>query len=176
MKPGHGSRSARAHAEFDRLYDAHAEAVLRFLIYRTGDTTLAEDLTADTFERVLRARRRFDPRKGSEKTWIYSIALNVLRDHHRRREAEDRALTRSGPVEETAPPETERVDQRVALSRALACLTPDEREAVSLRYGADLTIAQIADVTGTKPATIEKRVFRALAKLRTELAAGYVAG
>ena len=175
MKPGHGSRSARAHAEFDRLYDAHAEAVLRFLIYRTGDTTLAEDLTADTFERVLRARRGFDRRKGSEKTWIYSIAINVLRDHHRRREAEDRAITRSGPAEEAAPLESPRVEDRLSLGRALACLTPDEREAVALRYGADLTIAQIADVTGAKPATIEKRVFRALGKLRTELAAGYVA-
>ena len=176
MKPGHGFRPRMSPADFDRLYEVHAEAVLRFLIYRTGDTTLAEDLAADTFERVLRARRRFDPRKGSEKTWIYSIALNVLRDHHRRREAEERAITRSGPGEEAAPLESDRVERRLSLARALACLTPDEREAVALRYGADLTIAQIADVTGAQPATIEKRVFRALGKLRSELATGYVAG
>jgi DNA-directed RNA polymerase specialized sigma24 family protein len=56
--------------EFERLYEEHAQGLLAFLAYRTGDRALAEDLLADTFERVLRARRRFDPRKGSRKTWV----------------------------------------------------------------------------------------------------------
>src|SRR5918992_5851700 len=86
--------------EFERLYEEHAQGLLGFLAYRTGDRALAEDLLADTFERVLRARRRFDPRKGSRKTWIYSIALNLLRDQVRRREAEGRAMER---VTEPAP-------------------------------------------------------------------------
>src|ERR671915_2159402 len=85
--------------EFERLYEEHAQGLLGFLAYRTGDRALAEDLLADTFERVLRARRRFDPRRGSRKTWLYSIALNRLRDQLRRREAEGRALERA-----TMPP------------------------------------------------------------------------
>ena len=66
--------------QFERLYAEHAQALFGFLSYRTGDRALAEDLLADTFERALRARRRFDPRKASEKTWLYAIALNCLRD------------------------------------------------------------------------------------------------
>jgi RNA polymerase sigma-70 factor (ECF subfamily) len=162
---------------FERLYDEHAASILRFLIYRTGDTALAEDLAADTFERVLRAGRRFDPRRGSQKTWVYAIALNVLRDHHRRASAEQRAFERTGaPDDFGAALESETVETRAALARALSRLGADEREAVALRYGADLTIPQIAKVTGEKPATIEKRLYRALGKLRKELAPDYALG
>ncbi len=77
---------------FERLYAEHAQALFGFLRYRTNDPVLAEDLLADTYERVLRARRRFDPRKASEKTWLYTIALNCLTDHSRRRATESRAL------------------------------------------------------------------------------------
>ena len=55
-------------ADFERLYGQHAEPLFAFLAYRTGDRVLAEDLLADTFERALRARRRFDRRRGSEKS------------------------------------------------------------------------------------------------------------
>src|SRR4051794_17447885 len=81
---------------FERLYEDHAEQLLGFLVYRTGDRALAEDLMADTFERVLRARRPFDRRRAKEKTWLYAIAMNLVRDHQRRKGAEGRALERVG--------------------------------------------------------------------------------
>src|SRR5687767_12285850 len=46
--------------EFERLYASHAQRLFGFLAYRTGDRALAEDLVADTFERVMRGGRRFD--------------------------------------------------------------------------------------------------------------------
>lgn len=85
-------------ADFDRLYSAHAQGLFAFLAYRTGNRTLAEDLVADTFERALRARRRFDRRRGGEKAWLYAIALNLVRDHARREGAGARALERAGPA------------------------------------------------------------------------------
>ena len=80
--------------QFEQLYEEHAEPLLGFLVYRTGDRALAEEILADTFERVLRSRKGFDRRKASAKTWIYSIALNRLRDVVRKRDAEERALRR----------------------------------------------------------------------------------
>src|ERR687893_890352 len=88
--------------EFERLYAAEAAGLFSFLAYRVGDRSLAEDLTADAFERALRSRRRFDRRRGSEKTWLYAIALNLLRDHARRAAAEGRAVARV--AHGTAPP------------------------------------------------------------------------
>ncbi|MBA3328572.1 MAG: RNA polymerase, partial [Solirubrobacterales bacterium] len=61
--------------DFERLYAEHAQPLFGFLAYRTGDRALAEDLLADTFEAAYRARRRFDRRKASERTWLYAIAL-----------------------------------------------------------------------------------------------------
>jgi RNA polymerase sigma-70 factor, ECF subfamily len=154
-------------ADFERLYGEHAEPLFGFLVYRTGDRALAEDLLADTFERVLRARRRFDPRKASEKTWLYTIALNCLRDRARRSAAEGRALERLDPPEPVPPASA--VESRDEVGRALDVLSGDERDAIALRYGADLTVPEIAKLTGERLTTVEGRVYRALRKLRDEL-------
>jgi RNA polymerase sigma factor (sigma-70 family) len=156
--------------DFERLYDEHAQALYGFLAYRTGDRALAEDLLADTFERALRARRRFDPRRGSTKTWLYSIALNALRDHMRRRTVAERAGAELAvPDSGAAPDATETVAQRDELARALATLSEEERQVVALRFGADLTVPEIAKLQKEKLTTVEGRLYRALGKLRDRL-------
>lgn len=158
-------------ADFERLYGEHAQPLFGFLVYRTGDRALAEDLLADTFERVLRARRRFDPRKGTERAWLYTIALNRLRDHQRRSGVETRALEAAAAP--GARPEGDdqlaRLETRDTLQRALEVLSAQEREAVALRFGADLTLEEIARVVGEPRTTIEARVYRSLRKLREQL-------
>jgi RNA polymerase sigma-70 factor, ECF subfamily len=156
--------------EFERLYEAEAQALFGFLAYRTGDRTLAEDLLADTFERALRSRRGFDRRRGSGKTWLYTIALNLLRDHARRAAAEGRALERVGPAAAGAPELGDAVEHRDVVQRALATLSPEEREAIALRFGAELTVPEIAEALREPLTTVEGRVYRALRKLRGELA------
>jgi RNA polymerase sigma factor (sigma-70 family) len=152
---------------FERLYSEHAQALFAFLSYRTGDRLLSEDLLADTFERALRARRRFDPRRASEKTWLYAIALNCLRDHARRRGTEGRALERiAGARSQESSGEMEDVSDRDLISRGLATLSDEEREAVALRFGADLTVPEIARLTKRRLTTVEGRLYRALRKLR----------
>jgi RNA polymerase sigma-70 factor (ECF subfamily) len=157
--------------DFERIYAEHAQSLFGFLVYRTGDRALAEDLLADTFERALRARARFDRRKGREKTWLYAIALNLLRDTARRNAAERRALERSGQISDTPAAELsfEAVDDRDMITRKLNVLSTEEREAIALRYGADLTVREIAKATGERLSTVEGRVYRALRKLRDDL-------
>jgi RNA polymerase sigma-70 factor, ECF subfamily len=156
--------------DFERLYAAHAESLLGFLVYRTGNRALAEDVMADTFERVLRTRFRFDPRKSSEKTWIYTIAMNVLRDNTRRQAAETRALERTpAPVTGGGHSDFDFLEERDELRRALGTLSVEERESIALRYGADLTVPEISRITHEKLSTVEGRVYRALGKLREEL-------
>jgi RNA polymerase sigma-70 factor (ECF subfamily) len=156
--------------DFEQLYQEHAQALYGFLAYRTGNPALAEDLLADTFEKALRSRRRFDPRRGSRKTWLYSIALNALRDHLRRSAAAGRATERLAVGGEPAVESPEDAfAHRDELMQALGRLSDEEREVVALRYGADMTVPEIAKVKGEKLTTIEGRVYRALRKLRGEL-------
>lgn len=155
---------------FERLYSEHAQALYGFLAYRTGDRVLAEDLLADTFERALRARRRFDRRRASEKTWLYAIALNCLRDHLRRQASEGRALQRVAVGMSTGSGGgIERVADRDLLEHGLASLSDEEREAIALRFGAELTVPEMAELTGERLTTVEGRVYRALRKLRETL-------
>jgi RNA polymerase sigma factor (sigma-70 family) len=152
--------------EFERLYSAEAQGLFAFLAYRTGNRALAEDLLADAFERALRGT--FNPRRGSAKTWLYSIALNVLRDHVRRVAAEGRAYARVDVGEGGDPFAS--VEVRDELMRALSALAAEEREAIALRYGSDLTVPEMASVLGVPLTTVEGRVYRALRKLREALA------
>src|SRR5919202_3979762 len=98
--------------EFERLYAAEAAGLFSFLAYRTGDRALAEDLLADAFERALRSRARYDRRRASEKTWLYSIALNLLRDHARRAAAERRALEHTPTAADSVTPAAEQIAER----------------------------------------------------------------
>ena len=153
-------------SDFERLYAAEAQGLFAFLAYRTGDRALAEDLLADAFERALRGR--FNPRKGSAKTWLYAIALNVLRDHVRRAAAEGRAYAKVEVGEGRDP--FAGVEVRDEVMRALNGLAAEEREAIALRYGSDLTVPEMATVLGVPLTTVEGRVYRALRKLREALA------
>jgi RNA polymerase sigma-70 factor (ECF subfamily) len=153
--------------DIERLFDEHAQALFGFLAYRTGDRSLAEDLVADTFERAVKGRRGFDRRRASEKTWLYTVALNCLRDHERRRGAEQRAIARLGAPGAGAPDlGLDHVDDRDAVMSALRRLPEVERDALALRFGAGLTNPEIARATGEKLTTVEGRVYRALGRMR----------
>jgi RNA polymerase sigma-70 factor, ECF subfamily len=159
--------------DFEEMYRSHLPGLFGFLVYRTGDRALAEDLTAETFARALSRRSRFDRRRASEKTWLYTIALNLLRDHVRHHDAELRAVERVETAAAARGPEAtlaDVVERRDTIDRALTALTAEERDAIALRYGAELTIPEIASVTGEQQSTVDGRVYRALRKLRTAVA------
>jgi RNA polymerase sigma factor (sigma-70 family) len=156
---------------FEQCFQTHAESLFAFLVYRTGDRVLAEDLVAETFERVLRSRNRFDPRRGSEKNWIYTIAVNLVRDQARKRTVETRALERVGgePSHEPDDGGIGAIDDRDALAHALDTLSDDEREAIALRFGADAKVRDVARMVGESESAVEKRIQRGLQKLRQQL-------
>ena len=156
--------------DFERLYEEHAQPLFGFLAYRTGDPALAEDLLADTFERALRARNRFDRRKASEKTWLYAIALNLVRDSARRRSTRG-AGARADPPRAGQPPRTtwRPWSTGTRSSARWRVLSDEEREAIALRFGGDLTVPEIAKLLEQPLPRIEGRVYRSLRKLREEL-------
>jgi RNA polymerase sigma factor (sigma-70 family) len=170
--PRHDTMSLRMRTDtFERLFEEHAERLFSFLAYHSGNRTLAEDLLSETFERALRSHKRFDPRRGSERRWLYTIALNLLRDNARRRTHEERALqhVNAGAAQEEADPALSAVESRDELQRALTRLNDDEREVLALRFGADLKLRDVASVLGDGESAVEGRIYRALGKLRNEL-------
>jgi RNA polymerase sigma-70 factor, ECF subfamily len=161
------SRRESSRDRADRLWGEHASDLLAFLVYRTGDPGLAEDVLADTFERVLRTRRGWRDDGASERTWLYAIALNRLRDVLRRRGAEERAYARTELEEPVGS--LDHLADREAVRRALATLPDDERTVVALRFGGGLGLQEVADLLEVPRSTVEGRLYRALRRLRDVL-------
>ncbi len=155
-------------ADFERLVRRHGQDLYAFLLYRTGDHWLAEELLQDALERAYRARTRFDPRRSSEKTWLISIALNRWKDVLRKHANESVALEKLS--RDSPPPEgMERVEERRALLSAMDGLAPEEREVLALVYGADLTAKQVAALLDLPVTTVQGRVYRGMRRLRDTL-------
>jgi len=155
--------------ELRRVYREHVGAVYAFFAYSVTHA-VAEDLTSSTFERVIKAWRRYDPEKASERTWILTIARNQLTDHYRRDKL------RRGPSIDAHPELAEvftggedayeRILSDDAVRSWLAPLSEREREVVALRYAADLQATEIAEITGLSSANVHQIASRSLRRLR----------
>jgi RNA polymerase sigma-70 factor (ECF subfamily) len=137
--------------------------VYAYCAYRLGDGPDAEDATSDAFERALRYRSSYDPRKGTPAAWLIGIA----------RRSVDDLLGARGPItSEEVPdmPAPERNDVvRLDVAAAVSRLGARDRNLIALRYGADLKAGQIAELLELRTNAVEVVLHRALARLREEL-------
>jgi RNA polymerase sigma-70 factor, ECF subfamily len=154
---------------FESVAERHLDDVHAYLVYLTRDRAVAEDLTAETFEKAFRQWRRFDPRRGSARTWLCQLARTIALDHFR---AEERRRRREGAY---AADRSEHAEDGLfgglspALERALATLSAGEREVIALRVLLDLDIETAALVLGISPTACTTRLSRALKKLEERM-------
>jgi RNA polymerase sigma-70 factor (ECF subfamily) len=148
---------------FAEVSEDHLDDVFGYLLYLTRNRETAEDLAGATFEKALRLWERFDPRRGSARTWLLGIARTAALDWFR---AEARRRRRE---EAAAPPE--RIDEVFVeglspeLETALATLSAGEREVLALRIVLELDGDATARVLGISPTAVSTRLSRALKRL-----------
>ena len=161
-------RRAPLRRSFAVVAEEHLNDVHRYLLMLTADRALAEDLTAETFEKALRTWRRYDPRRSSERTWLCRIGRTIALDHFRsearRRRREDRHA-----AEEATEVEAREFGFSPELDTALSMLTAGEREVLALRVVLDLDAAAAAGVLGIGRSACSMRLARALAKLEERM-------
>ena len=158
---------------FRELYDRYAESVHRLHLARSRDRDVALDLTAETFAQAWLSLDRFrDLAGGSAAPWLYAIARNVLVTSVRKRTLERRARDRLGLLvgcegdAHVPAPEESWID---GLDDQLASLSPELRQAVTLRVLDDLSYPDVAAATGTTVGAARVRVHRGLNVLRQRL-------
>lgn len=138
--------------------------VYAYVAYRVGDGYAAEDIASETFERALRYRDSFDPRRGDPASWLIGIARRCIADA---------ALRRDLPTDELPEIAIEGHEEgavrRIELAAAVAHLDERDRELVALRFGGDLTARQIGELLDMRTNAVEVALHRALAKLRAIL-------
>lgn len=142
----------------------HLDDVYRYALYLTRDPQAAEDLAAETFERAVRLWHRFDPARGSERTWLCQIARTATLDHLRSEERRRRREERYASLAD----QDEKLDEHSLspwLHDALQSLSAADREVIALRVILDLDAASAGRVLGITPTACTTRLARALEKL-----------
>jgi RNA polymerase sigma-70 factor (ECF subfamily) len=122
-------------------------------------------VTSLAFERAYRRAGLFNPRRGSERAWLFGIARNAALDELRRRRR-SRPPAREAPIDDDVEDHAEAALRRAVVLRALAALTPRERELIALKFHVGLSNAEIASVTGVSESNAGTRLHRAITKLR----------
>jgi len=140
------------------IYDAYARRIYRYFFSRVENAAEADDLTAQTFLKVIEALPRYRHR-GQFTAWIFQVARNNAVDYFRR--SHNQPLHEDGfdlPVMDGALDQV--VDQQVIalLRRHLRALDETERELLRLRFVGDLTYAEIAALLGRKEDTVRKAI------------------
>lgn len=153
--------SRRARSDFDTIFEAHYQRLVRALTIVAGDPETAADAVQEAFVKAhLRWRRisRYDDPVG----WIRRVAINQLRDDHRRRGRKRRALTRLANRETAValPPELDEFD------RLLAELPRQQRATTALFYVDGLTVAEIARSLGIAEGSVKSHLHDARRRLK----------
>jgi len=148
---------------------AHPERLIRavyaYVAYRVGPGADAEDITSDVFERALRYRESYDPKRGEPIAWLIGIARRCVNGaltdaHHTLDSVEDRAAP--GDLADDAV-------RRLSLVDAVSQLGERDRDLIALRYGADLTGRQIGEILDMSANAVDVAAHRALERLRQTL-------
>jgi RNA polymerase sigma-70 factor (ECF subfamily) len=157
---------------FEQLYTANVDRIYSHIRARSGDPDLAEDLTAQTFLRAWQSIDRYRPVPGRPFiAWLFTIANNLVIDHHRRHRRELVGVT----VEPRDNGHDDPVDRALAsdlrdeIRRAISHLKPDHQLIVTLRLVDGLDYQEISTITGRSSGALRVILCRALAALRDEL-------
>lgn len=159
--PGTGSRARLI--DFSAIYQTHAAHVHRFALFLSGDPTLAEDLTAESFVRLWLARERLE--LATVRAYLFAIARNLYLQQRRGRRPQEpfdeaTADPRPGPAERAMAR-----DELASTLAALQALPELDRAALLMRADEELAYEEIAAALGLTLAAVRVRVHRARLKL-----------
>ena len=161
-------------ASFAALYEHFSDAIYRYVSFKTGSPGDAEDITAEVFVKMLESIRTFKPRGHPFSSWLYRIAHNLVVDHFR---AKGRKKTVPLETSEHAVGAStfdldEYVDVKLTMRhvhKAMEVLTSLQREVISLRFAAGLSVAETAKAVGKKENAVKALQHAGVKKLRQAL-------
>ena len=170
-------------SSFNMLVWRWEKPLYNFIYKYVGNATLAEDLVQDTFIRVLKSIKRYT-HQGSFSTWLYRIAVNLCKDHLKRKRLpmvslHDYYTTGSGEkiyVQDRVADEKARTDDSLnaeereeLVRRLLAGLPEEQRIVILLKEYQELTFREISEVLDVPEGTVKSRLYHALRAMKENL-------
>lgn len=158
-------------AAFSELYARHHKAVYTYIYYRVGERQLAEDLTSDVFERMVKQIHTWRPVGKPFVAWLYTIASNLVVNHIRRHgRFEWLSISERDDVSsESLMTLISRNLEREQVAAALNELTEEQRQVIILRYLQQQPVKAVAKAVGKSDASIKSLQRRAINALRRML-------
>jgi RNA polymerase sigma-70 factor (ECF subfamily) len=152
---------------FVTLYDRYCGPVERYVAARTGSEQV-EDLVSITFTRALSRIHTFRPGRGTFAAWLFTIARHAVADHYRERARLAPSDGIAAVPASTPDPETVALagEDRARIRAGFSKLTDGQRDALALRYAADLPFAAVARAMGKSEPAAKMLVQRGLQALR----------
>jgi RNA polymerase sigma-70 factor (ECF subfamily) len=153
------------------IYDKYFSEIYRYVLYRIGDPTLAEDIASDVFVRLLESVQSGRPPQTNLKGWLIGTASHIVTDHLRkkyRRPEEEISET----MPDRGPSLTAEVDQREQnrmVNDAYAQLTSEQQHVLALRFGQGYSLEETATFMNKNVNAVKALQFRALAALQREV-------
>ncbi len=153
------------------VYDRYFPEVYRFVLYRLGDESLAEDIASDVFIRLLEAAKKRRGPKSNLRGWLLSTASHAVSDHLRRLYRHPlEALPETIPDLDSAPMlEFDDRERKRVLRTAMVQLTPDQQNVLALRFGEGYSLEETASAMRKNVNAVKALQFRALAALQRNL-------
>jgi RNA polymerase sigma factor (sigma-70 family) len=162
-------------AEFEQVYLRNVDVLMGYFARRCREPYTVADLTSETFVRAMDGFVRFDPRRGSERAWLFGIAAHVFARHCEQSAGGRDAVARLGGHRALDEDEIEELAERIdaeregaALMLRYARLPPVERAAIELVDLEGLTPKEAALALGVSGVAFRKRLSRARGRLRKE--------
>ena len=155
-------------AAFAEIYDRHQPAIYRYIFYRVGDAATAEDLTSEVFVHLVDSIEDFTYRGRPLLAWLYTIARNLVTDHHRSTERATRVPLDEGLVDDVTGPE-DAAGHALAQQRLAAAvdqLTEDQRQVILLKFFEGLDNKTVARLLRKPYGAVKALQHRGLAALR----------
>lgn len=162
---------------FEAIYDRHGSAAFSLAYRMVGNRSLAEDVTQEAFLSIWRSRLRYEPERGSVRSWLLGIVhhrgIDSLRRNlvHDRRRASAEGLEELQEAPERTDVEAARRDEARTVRAALSSLPEQQVQVIQLAYFGGFTHTQIAEMLDMPIGTVKGRMRLGLDKLRRELAA-----
>lgn len=154
-------------AAFREAYGHHKDALFRFAWRMTGSPDIAEDIVHDCFVLLLNARIRFDPDRGTMRSFLLGVTRNLALKRLRAARPFDELEENSVVLDPIDPAGRERSE---IVASAVASLPPLQRETLILAEYEDMSLDEITRVVGADLAAVKSRLNRARTNLRRMLA------
>lgn len=162
---------------FEELFNRYGQKIYNLFLRWSGNAALSQDLLQECFIRLTEARHRYQSRKAFS-SWIFTIAMNLLRDRHRDRQRKGNHVSYDIPESEAfhltdsepGPQHTlERSELKQAVEKVLHNLPEEQRQVIILNKYHGFSFSEIGEILSISPAAAKQKAYRGMQTLRQKL-------